>query len=986
MAQYTPEEERRIQRGSMRGLGAAPGGKELLSNIGSGLTEVAAQSPLGGILNVGVDPQSVQSAGELGQEAFNTFNFMPGVRLGAQAVDFLNEAGDMGNPILARNRERLARAQQTTPISGYQPGQYALSDEQIAEQHRRLDQGLDLDTGLPLSQTRLDSIRQMQQDRAGGVDPIIANDQLSTGQFGENVFDGGQEQGTTQTPVRKSPEQLEAELLERDRQVELQQQSLRDQGQARIQPGSPPAENAEDAEYRLRTESRADYEDDNYFMRTHGRAAEDDWEHWQRTEARAAGIDLDAQQELEPGTVQETQFLSEPRRRMNERNEARRRRQEGIPETAAPDVQVSDTGRASYNLVDPTGSGKTARIGATENPNAPGSYTPAYNAQRSGSEYGEAAMASPRFREDVSGLAAIAISSGMDNPLYEELNKANAALDLDRSNFPSGPGGDTQYNKALQQARRHYGGVAKRVLKTQGDVFKAQATKSRKSSAEDELELDQIISEAQKLRAQDERNDFSRVLSDDQYMQRAMQGIQSRKNTRERAGRIRSGELVPQPQGQRTLPESIAEIQPQQIPQIISRMEQFELPFSLTQTPEGMPVIVSQGVAFPAILHKGSVTPVAVLNDRSQVELARSLGVPYVTSGNLEEVQNPVKPKPKEDQRRVAATGGRKDFGTDALNEETLQIQAIEQAESDFESAYKTIVSEQTGASGLSQRREDYTRLAKSYLEETGEQVDPNVSPVLDKDPGFAAWLEQREIVGDEDSLAIMQRSNIQDGKLPQMAEPSDDPQVARLREILDRQDTRKNRRTGAPPSAASLREEYIRPRVNQIYRESIASRTEQQRILNDVSGRTQQEAVKNAYTQPRNFGNRSEVTLQRTPGVFNPQPVRVRPDGNVEIDSVEQVVNTALGLPFFYQGKQVVLDKQRLEDVTEEIIRRPGQETQGNRKIYDTAVFEVAQVIRDAFPNDFPNNNAGLSRLTEVSKNMLRRLGYLTETDLYNQ
>ena len=930
MAQYTPEEERRIQRGSTlgQGIGTLRGTDVISEGVSNAVKNTIG--PFGNPLSYDPEnyPESVMGGGKdgLAKQAYDIFGMFPPVAAGARAVDFLNEAGDMGNPILARNKERLARAQQTTPISRSQPGQYALSDEQIAEQHRRLDQGLNLDTGLPLSQTRLESIRGIQQDRAGGVDPIIANDQLSTGQFGENVFDGGQEQGTAQTPVRKSPEQLEAELLERDQQVELQQQSLRDQETARVE------------------------------------------------------------QELEPGTVQETEFLSEPRRRMNERNEARRRRREGIPETAAPDVQVSDTGRASYNLVDPTGSGKTAEIGATENPNAPGSYTPAYEAERSASEYGEAAMASPRFREDVSGLGAIAISSGMDNPLYEELNKADAALDLDRSNFPSGPGGDTQYNKALQQARRHYGGVAKRVLKTQGDIFKAQATKSKKSSAENELELDQIILESQKLRAQDERNDFAPVLSDDEYMQRAMQGIQSQKDTRARASQIRSGELIPTPQGQRTLPKSIAEIQPQQIPQIISRMEQFELPFTLTQTPEGMPVIVAQGVAFPAILHKGSVTPVAVLNDSSQVELARSLGVPYVTSGNLEQVQNPVKPKPKQDSGRVAATGGRKDFGTDALNEETLQIQAIEQAESDFESAYKTIVSEQTGASGLSQRREDYTRLAKSYLEETGEQVDPNVSPVLDKDPGFAAWLEQREIVGDEDSLAIMQRSNIQDGKLPQMAEPSDDPQVARLREILDRQDTRKNRRTGAPPSAASLREEYIRPRVNEIYRESIASRTEQQRILNDVSGRTQQEAVKNAYTQPRNFGNRSEVTLQRTPGVFNPQPVRVRPDGNVEIDSVEQVVNTALGLPFFYQGKQVVLDKQRLEDVTEEIIRRPGQETQGNRKIYDTAVFEVAQVIRDAFPNDFPNNNAGLSRLTEVSKNMLRRLGYLTETDLYNQ
>tara|TARA_X000001388_G_scaffold18454_1_gene11792 strand:- start:938 stop:3985 length:3048 start_codon:yes stop_codon:yes gene_type:complete len=1012
MAQYTPEKERRIQRGSLRGFGEAPGGKELVSNIGSVAQEIVAQTPLGGILDVGDDPQSVQGLGSIGQEAYDTFNFLPGVRLGAQAVDFLNEAGDMGNPILARNKERLARAQQNIPMGDRQPGQYALSDQDLAEQQRRLDQGLDLDTGLPLRQTRLDSIRQIQQDRAGGVDPRIGNEQIGTGQFGENVFEGVQEE--TAPPVRRSPDEIEADLLERDRQFREQQRSLRDQERARIE------------------------------------------------------------QEMEPGTVQETEFLSEPRRRMNERNEARRRRREGTPEPAvAPDIQVSDAGVASYNLVDPTGSGRTAAIGATENPNAPGSYTPAYDAQRSGSEYGEAAMASPRFREDVSGLAAIAISSGMDNPLYEELNKADAALDLDRSNFPSGPGGDTQYNKALEQARRHYGNIAKRVLKTQGDVFKRQGQSQFEDTKAKEQRIERVNRATDAIMQSSSRDPFRPSVSREEAVRMAIQQVgqddeqarlvssmlelegqrgdifgqagydyeTARLNNLERdpvdghyPSRVPSGPdeglilkdeshptfgltvageqqagmsfytattgprkgrtfsfphgtekpgFVRRSFGRSQTPQSVQNIQPQQIPQIIQMMDQYDLGYSVTQSNQGIPLITSMGQQFRAVISAASPVPVALVTNELEEQRAKSAGVPYVTSGNINEVKNPVKLKPQKEPSRVAATGGRKDFGTDAIDEQALQVEAIEQAEVDFEKAYKTLVAEKSGSEGLTTRREDYYRLAKKYLEETGEETDPNVNPVLDKDPGFAAWLEQRELLGDTDSMEIMERSNIQDGMLPQITEPTDDPQVARLREIFDRQDTRKNRRTGAPPSAASLREEYIRPRVNEIFQNTLESRIEQQRIFDDVSGRSQQEAVKNAYTQPRNYGNRLEVTLQRTPGAYNPRPVRVRADGSVEIDTVEQVVDTAMGLPFFYQGRPITLNRQRLEDATEDIIRRPGIETTSSRGIYDTAVVEVAEIIQQAFPNEFPANNVGLTRLTEISKNMLRRLGYLTENDL---
>jgi len=921
----------------MRGLGEAPGGKEALSTLGAGLTEVAAQTPLGGILNVGDAPQSVQDAGALGQEAYNTFDFLPGVRAGAKTVDFLNE---LGQPYLDQQREFYEGAQQRAvarqnefldrPIPGTVRSEFAegggdyfkpltlreIQERDKAAQQQRIAEFAERDAQQDVQIERIrkmQALRQIQRDREEGVDPRIANEQISTGQFGENVFEGG----TTGVDYKTAGDDLSVE--ERVRRVE--EKRARDQAQLR----------------------------------------------------RMRGYDTDS-----VADPQEVTQKDQP--------------QTGVTqEEPSTSVSTTEFGTSYYEIQDPN-SDQSVSLPASRNPHD-NSFVPMDSQEITPNMIGEAAVANSEYRSGIQNIANIAVEAGMNNPVFQELIDAESSLDIQRSDFPAGRGGDTQFKQAQGQARRAYGRLAKRVMRQAPNVFEAQGRKKVTGERELESETDEVLRIADQIMTESARDPYGEPMSQDRAVAMAMQRRQQGKQMRSRVqGMLRPGQSgIPsqqlqtqQPQQRQGLPSGA--ISSQQIPDLNRAMEQYDLGYGLSATSEGIGVITSGNNAFIATSVPNYPVPVAFARNAQEEQLAKSLGIPVVSRNNPEvRGGRTLKPaKPGTATGRGDTTRRRSDFGTEGLDERSLQIEAIEQAEEDFDTAYKSLIAEQSGSANVQSRREDYYRLARMYQEEMGIESDPNVDPVLDRDPGFAQWIKQQEIENDPDSMPIIERANLKDGMLPQQSEPTDNAEVDKLRQIYDTQTTGYlNRRTDRQPSRESLRQAYIGNRVTEIFSESVAKRSEQQRILDDISGTNIQRQMQNAYGEPANYGNRREVTLQRTPGVYQPKPVLVRNDGNIEIETVEQIVDTAMGLPFFYQGRPITLNKQRLEDATEEVIRKPGIETSGNRKVYDTAVVAVAEIIQEAFPNEFPANNAGLMRLTEISKNMLRRLGYLTENDL---
>ena len=100
-------------------------------------------------------------------------------------------------------------------------------------------------------------------------------------------------------------------------------------------------------------------------------------------------------------------------------------------------------------------------------------------------------------------------------------------------------------------------------------------------------------------------------------------------------------------------------------------------------------------------------------------------------------------------------------------------------------------------------------------------------------------------------------------------------------------------------------------------------------------------------------------------------------------IEQPEEIVNTALIGDVIYEGMPMSIDKAALESATEELMLR---RYQGNErsKVYADALLEVGQIIRDSFPaGTFPANTQGNRRLMAISKQMLRRLGYITSQEM---
>ena len=873
------------------------------------------------------------------------------------------------NPIIARNNARLARAQQNDPMGQYQPGPYALSDEDLAEQQRRLDEGLDLDTGLPLSQTRLDSIRQMQQDRAGGVDPRIANNQLSTGQFGESTFQG--EANRDPVPERRDINEVDRELGER--RARLEEQARIQRGELPTspdEPGRPPAGNAEGEEYRRRTEGRAAAEGEEYRRRTEGRAADEDAEYRRRTEARAAGIDPDEQQS-QPG---------------------------------ASGVTTTEFGTSYYQVEDPN-SDQSRRLPASRNPND-NSFTPMDSQELTPNMIGEAAVINPQYREGISNLATVAIDSKMNNPVFQQLKDAESSLDIQRSDFPANRGGDAQFKAAQGQARRRYGELAKRVMRQAPNVFKNQAQKTKTDDRDLEGDTDNVLRMADQIMTESSRDPYGQAVNQEQAIQMAMQRTQQAKQMRSRVrGMLQPGEggapvqqQAQQQQQQQAMPSGL--IDSSQVPELIQQMEQFDLGYGLSYTNDGMGVITSGNNSFIATSVPNYPVPVAFARSAQEEQLALSLGIPVVSRNNPE-VRGGRGLKPARQDagsRQTRRSGPGRDMYMDDFDPEEQFSKSLENAEKNFDTAYKTFQSYKGSVDQSGAQRTAYHQLARQFRESMGMAVEPGVDYVirnnLNNDTAqddtieqqFAMWLESG--MGDSE---LVERANIKDGQLPQIGDEPDDPLSQRFKQSYDEAKRQMQRATGpsrpgqpeAEPTRARVRQLFLTNEARFLFRENVDQRTQMTQLRDSEFGRDVQRLQRQAYGETTNTGRGLYKTLSRTPNPnFKPQPVATDAEGNVYISSPEEIVNTALVGQVVYEGVPMSIDKNALEYATEELMLRQNQGDERS-KVYSTALLEVGQIIRDSFPEGtFPATTQGNRRLMNVSKQMLRRLGYITQEE----
>ena len=860
--------------------------------------------------------------------------------LGGGLVGAARSLTEEKNPIIAANNRKRLLLEES----------YARGDQERAA----AGEGSDLDTGLPLSNTRLESIRQMQQDRAGGVDPRIANNQLSTGQFGESTFQG--EANRDPVPERRDINEVDRELGER--RARLEEQARIQRGELPTspdEPGRPPAGNAEGEEYRRRTE---------------GRAADEDAEYRRRTEARAAGIDPDEQQ-------------SQP---------------------DASGVTTTEFGTSYYEIQDPD-SDQSRTLLATRNPND-NSFVPRDSAELTPNMIGEAAVINPQYRDGISNLAEVAIDSNMNNPVFQELKDAESSLDIQRSDFPANRGGDAQFKAAQGQARRRYGELAKRVMRQAPNVFKTQAQKTKTDDRDLEGDTDNVLRMADEIMAESARDSYGAPMSQDRAIQVAMQRMQQSKQMRSRVqGMLQPGEggapvqqqAQPQPQ-QQAMPSGL--IDSSQVPELIQQMEQFDLGYGLSYTNDGMGVITSGNNSFIATSVPNYPVPVAFARSAQEEQLALSLGIPVVSRNNPEIRGGRGLKAARQDagSRQTRRSGPGKDMYMDDFDPEEQFSKSLEEAEKNFDTTYKSFQSYKGSVDQSGAQRTAYHALARQFRESMGMPVEPGVDYVvrnnLNNDTAqddtieqqFSMWLESG--MGDAE---LIEKANIKDGQLPQIGDEPDDPISQRFKQSYDEAKRQMQRATGPSrpgqpeeePKREAVRRLFLRNEARFLFREDVEQRNQMTQLRDSEFGRDVQRLQRQSYGETTNTGRGLYKTLTRTPNPnFKPQPVATDAEGNVYISSPEEIVNTALVGQVVYEGVPMSIDKNALEYATEELMLRQNQGDERSR-VYSTSLLEVGQIIRDSFPQDtFPATTQGNRRLMNVSKQMLRRLGYITQKE----
>ena len=226
---------------------------------------------------------------------------------------------------------------------------------------------------------------------------------------------------------------------------------------------------------------------------------------------------------------------------------------------------------------------------------------------------------------------------------------------------------------------------------------------------------------------------------------------------------------------------------------------------------------------------------------------------------------------------------------------------------------------------------------------------------------------------------------------MPQIGDKPDDPLSQRFAQSYNEAKKQIQRvsgpsRPGQPevePTREDVRLRFLRKEARYLYRENVERRNQMTQLRDQEFGLNVQRLQQQAYGETVNTGRGLYKTLTRTPNPnFKPQPVATDAEGNVYISSPEEIVNTALIGSVVYEGMPVSMDKNALELATEELMLRRNQGDERS-KVYADALLEVGQIIRDSFPEGtFPANGQGNRRLMNVSKQMLRRLGYITQAE----
>lgn len=685
--------------------------------------------------------------------------------------------------------------------------------------------------------------------------------------------------------------------------------------------------------------------------------------------------------------------------------------QEAAPEApiapAEPTGPVSglqrDVSGASYAIFDPQDPSRSVNLGAAEDPGQAGVYYPDYDFTLKPEAVGEAAAISQDFRESINRLSEIATESGLTGDLYTDFEQAKRALDIDRSAFPGTLAGERQFQQAQSQARRQYGTLAQRILRQKPEIFKARDAQQRRTFRDTDTAATKIQGIADRLISQSQKDEFRAPLTQEQaYAQAIAQYTQEQSIQQRLREQLQAGDLDPQTFAveQEQARQPFIPIEPQQfarVQEIISQIPT-DLPYDIYMQ-DGQARLATGAGDFEAVVHPGSPVPVAVVRSEFEKDRAESAGIPYITPGNPNVVQNRIRITPP--GRGDTTTTRRGGFGLEGFDPQTSLQENIAKATEGFDEIYEKIVSLGRAPQETARKRDSYHKLARSFFEarpidttqRRGDLDDPNYKPVVrdvNDVRAFSAYLQNEIAQGNQLVQKLVDESGIdlENPALPQEDAPEQLDSATQRALDLYEQMTQKDGIRSKPPSKAAFREQLIPMLARDLSNQQFEAAQEQSRFFEGLSGADERRSIeeRNESNYETSYdpstGEKMYIAPDRTNN-FNPE-FELRPlpvsNGVVSLSDPTDVSHVAFDTPFILPttGEPVTISVTELHDVLRSSTNgaKVGNFSAGfynNPQNFDNAYLGIADYLVDKMPRFFKTN----SQLNTATMQMLRRLGY---------
>jgi hypothetical protein len=714
--------------------------------------------------------------------------------------------------------------------------------------------------------------------------------------------------------------------------------------------------------------------------------------------------------------------------------------EDSAPESPQPvSTSMSDDGAItsysdpSFEITNPLDETQNVRLGGSADPMT-GTVYPDFDVNMSPEAMGEAASLSQDYRASLRGLVDLAVDSGLQGDLYNQFAEAEQALDLDRSAFRDTVAGQKQYRQALQQARQRYGTLARRVLMKKPEIFAARDRAGLLSQRDTESAATEIQKIADGLISQSMGNEFAAPMTPEQAYASAIaqyneqQSIQQRLRTQ-----LQSGQLDPQAFAveQEQAGQPFAAIRPEQFALAQQIIEQVpaDLPYQLYM--ENGQARLSTGAGdFEAVAHPGSPVPVAIVRDEFEKSRAESAGVPYITPGNPNVVQNRIRLKPSRGDTTATRRG---DFGIDAFNPQKSYQESVTSATEEFEDVFARVQDALRAPERQAKKRDSYNRLARLYLNNPGfttartdEQIanlpDPQYKPVI-RDPeqvrGFSVFLQTALQQGDEQVARLVEQSGIdpEQPSLPQDESVQLDPVTQQALDLYNEMtvfpsrtgqdfqdiqidDAGNMRRVTTPfgeegqkgqkPSKAAFRLRFLLQRARELTYQQEQTAQEQTYLVNKLSGASVRQSIQGrsaaAYESTFNPATGAQMYVARDRSDnYNPE-FELRPvptaNGVVSISDPSDLAHVAFDTPFVLAsgGEPITFSVEELNDVLQKAttgasVGNFSRAFYNNPENVERAFVAIANyLIQDKMPAGFFRTN---QQALEPAFELLRRLGY---------